>query len=46
MEARESDDLVRRMQGGDLNAFEEFFNRFKRPVYATALAITRDPFLA
>ncbi len=46
VESRESDDLVRRMQGGDLDAFEEFFNRFKRPVYATALAITRDPFLA
>jgi RNA polymerase sigma-70 factor, ECF subfamily len=40
------DDLVERMQGGDLDAFEEFFNRFKRPVFATALAITRDPFLA
>src|SRR6187549_2518323 len=46
VEARESDDLVRRMQGGDLDAFEEFFNTYKRPVYATALAITRDPFLA
>ena len=40
------DDLVERMQGGDLDAFEEFFNTYKRPVYATALAITRDPFLA
>lgn len=34
------------MQAGDLDAFEEFFHTFKRPVYATALAITRDPFLA
>ena len=34
------------MQSGDLDAFEEFFNRYKRPVYTTALAITRDPFLA
>src|ERR687895_1623090 len=40
------DTLVERMQGGDLDAFEEFFTTFKRPVYATALAITRDPFLA
>jgi RNA polymerase sigma-70 factor (ECF subfamily) len=38
--------LVERMQSGDLDAFEEFFNTYKRPVYATALAITRDPFLA
>ena len=34
------------MQSGDLDAFEEFFNTYKRPVYTTALAITRDPFLA
>jgi RNA polymerase sigma factor (sigma-70 family) len=40
------DALVERMQGNDLEAFEEFFNTYKRPVYATALAITRDPFLA
>lgn len=40
------DGLVERMQSGDLDAFEEFFNRYKRPVYTTALAITRDPFLA
>jgi RNA polymerase sigma-70 factor (ECF subfamily) len=40
------DGLVERMQSGDLGAFEEFFNTFKRPVYTTALAITRDPFLA
>jgi RNA polymerase sigma-70 factor, ECF subfamily len=40
------DGLVERMQSGDLDAFEEFFNTFKRPVYMTALAITRDPFLA
>jgi RNA polymerase sigma-70 factor, ECF subfamily len=46
MEAKQPDDLVRRMQDGDLGAFEEFFNTYKRPVYATALAITRDPFLA
>lgn len=46
MESRDSDTLVERMQNGDLDAFEEFFTTFKRPVYATALAITRDPFLA
>src|SRR5918998_3508895 len=40
------DGLVERMQSGDLEAFEEFFNAYKRPVYTTALAITRDPFLA
>jgi RNA polymerase sigma-70 factor, ECF subfamily len=40
------DGLVERMQSGDLDAFEEFFNTYKRPVYTTALAITRDPFLA
>ena len=33
-------------RAGDLDAFEEFFNTYKRPVYITALAITRDPFLA
>jgi RNA polymerase sigma-70 factor, ECF subfamily len=38
--------LVERLQANDLGAFEEFFETFKRPVYATALAITRDPFLA
>ncbi len=40
------DGLVERIQSGDLEAFEEFFNSYKRPVYTTALAITRDPFLA
>jgi RNA polymerase sigma-70 factor, ECF subfamily len=34
------------MKSGDLAAFEEFFNTYKRPVYTTALAITRDPFTA
>jgi RNA polymerase sigma-70 factor (ECF subfamily) len=46
VETARPDGLVERMQGGDLEAFEEFFNTYKRPVYATALAITRDPFLA
>ena len=43
---RAPDDLVERMQSGDLDAFEEFFSTYKRQVFATALAITRDPFLA
>jgi RNA polymerase sigma factor (sigma-70 family) len=43
---KQPDGLVARMQSGDLDAFEEFFNTYKRPVYTTALAITRDPFLA
>ena len=43
---KQPDGLVERMQSGDLDAFEEFFNTYKRPVYTTALAITRDPFLA
>jgi RNA polymerase sigma-70 factor (ECF subfamily) len=34
------------MQSGDMQAFEEFFQNYQRPVYLTALAITRDPFLA
>jgi RNA polymerase sigma-70 factor, ECF subfamily len=46
MDLAQSKDLVERMQSGDLDAFEEFFNTYKRPVFTTALAITRDPFLA
>jgi RNA polymerase sigma-70 factor (ECF subfamily) len=46
MDLAQSKDLVERMQSGDLDAFEEFFNSYKRPVFTTALAITRDPFLA
>jgi RNA polymerase sigma-70 factor (ECF subfamily) len=40
------DGLVARMRSGDPAAFEEFFNTYRRPVYITALAITRDSFLA
>ena len=40
------DGLVARMRAGDPYAFEAFFNKYERPVYMTALAITRDPFLA
>lgn len=46
MEPTQPDGLIERMQADDLHAFEEFFNTYKRPVYTTALAITRDPFLA
>jgi len=43
---KQPDGLVARMRSGDLDAFEEFFTTYERPVYITALAITRDPFLA
>lgn len=46
MQPKQPHNLVERMQSGDLDAFEEFFNTYSRPVYATALAITRDVFLA
>ena len=46
MEPTQPEGLIERMQADDLHAFEEFFNTYKRPVYTTALAITRDPFLA
>lgn len=40
------DGLVARMRSGDPDAFQEFFTTYQRPIYITALAITRDPFLA
>jgi RNA polymerase sigma-70 factor (ECF subfamily) len=43
---QQPDGLVARMRSGDPGAFEEFFATYQRPVYITALAITRDPFLA
>jgi DNA-directed RNA polymerase specialized sigma24 family protein len=43
---QQPDGLIARMRAGDPDAFEEFFTTYKRPVYITALAITRDPFLA
>jgi RNA polymerase sigma-70 factor (ECF subfamily) len=43
---QQPDGLVARMRSGDPEAFEEFFATYQRPVYITALAITRDPFLA
>jgi RNA polymerase sigma-70 factor (ECF subfamily) len=38
--------LVRRVQNGDMAAFEELFNKYKGVIYRTALAITRDPGIA
>ncbi len=34
--------LIGRIRAGNLGAFEELYNRYRRPVYHTALAITRD----
>jgi RNA polymerase sigma-70 factor (ECF subfamily) len=36
-------DLVRRVQAGDLKAFEDLYDRYKGPIFRTALAITRQP---
>ena len=41
-----ADDLVRRVQAGDLDAFEAFFARYRTPVYRTAYGLTGDPHLA
>ena len=46
MVTEQRDGLVARMRSGDPGAFEEFFTTYERPVYITALAIIRDPFLA
>src|SRR5947207_692322 len=46
-EARQADAaLLRRMQGDDLDAFEEFFARYRTPVYRTAYGLTGDPHAA
>ena len=34
--------LIRRIRGGDLQAFEELYSRYRRPIFQTALAITHD----
>jgi RNA polymerase sigma-70 factor, ECF subfamily len=36
-------DLVRRIQRGDMAAFEALFFKYQGQIYRTALAITRDP---
>jgi len=38
----EDAELIARIQDGDLNAFETLYNKHKRQVFQTALAITRD----
>ena len=38
----EDSELVPRIQRGDLAAFEALYEKYKGPVYRTALAITRD----
>jgi len=38
--------LVRRVQAGDMAAFEELFHKYNGVIYRTALAITRDPGIA
>ncbi|MCX7682866.1 MAG: RNA polymerase sigma factor [Anaerolineae bacterium] len=38
--------LIRRVRSGDLEALGELYERYKTPVYRTALAITRDEALA
>ncbi len=35
-------ELVPRIQGGDLSAFESLYRKYKNELYRTALAITRD----
>lgn len=34
--------LIEQIRAGDLQAFEELYNRYRRPVFHTALAITHD----
>jgi len=41
--ARTDAELVGRVQADDLDAFEEFFARFRGPVYRTAYGLTGDP---
>ncbi len=42
MSATDDASLVARVQAGDLKAFEVLYNRYKGPIYRTALAITRQ----
>jgi RNA polymerase sigma-70 factor (ECF subfamily) len=36
-------ELIERVRAGDLQAFGELYDRYRRPVFHTALAITHDP---
>jgi len=40
------DVLIRRLQAGDLDAFEALFARYRTPIYRTAYAMTGDPHFA
>lgn len=39
-------DLLRRMQADELDAFEAFFARYRTPIYRTAYGLTGDPHAA
>jgi len=41
--AHEDTELVRRLQRGDMAAFEAIFFKYQAQIYRTALAVTRDP---
>jgi len=41
--AGSDEELLRRMQSDDLDAFEEFFARYRAPIYRTAYGLTGDP---
>jgi RNA polymerase sigma-70 factor (ECF subfamily) len=40
---RSDAELLRRMQADELDAFEEFFVRYRTPIYRTAYGMTGDP---
>jgi RNA polymerase sigma-70 factor (ECF subfamily) len=40
------DELIRRLQAGDLDAFEALFARYRTPIYRTAYGMTGDPHVA
>lgn len=35
--------LVKRLQAGEMAAFEALFSKYQSQIYRTALAVTRDP---
>ena len=43
---RSDAELLRRMQADELDAFEEFFVRYRTPIYRTAYGLTGDPHAA
>jgi RNA polymerase sigma-70 factor (ECF subfamily) len=43
---RSDAELLRRVQADDLDAFEEFFARYRAPIYRTAYGLTGDPQVA